>query len=402
MANIQKRGENSWLLSLYTGKDASGKYIRKTRTIKVEDEALLKTKKRLQDYLDNEFAKFKQEIEAGEYIAPEKMTFAAFVGEWREKYAREHLGDATLDTYNIHLKNRIIPVFGHKRIDEIKTIQIMNFIEDLKKGSRQDGKEGSISAGTIQYIHRTIKNVFSRAVDWKVIKSNPVEGVKKPRVIQKNMEVYDEAEVGELLALLENEAIHWRVMITLALTTGLRRGELLGLDWKNVDLDKGTIDVRQALTFSKNGYKVKEPKTKNSIRRVSLPASLIPDLKTFKTHCNKQRMKTSDLWEGGENFFLFTFWNGKPLNPYSVGTWWRRFSANNKLKYIRFHDLRHTSATLLLNQGVHAKIISSRLGHANITTTLNIYAHALQEADQAAADKLDSLFAPKAVKKQIN
>jgi integrase len=106
-------------------------------------------------------------------------------------------------------------------------------------------------------------------------------------------------------------------------------------------------------------------------------------------------MKSADLWEGGENFFLFTFWNGKPINPYSVGTWWRRFSANNDMKYIRFHDLRHTSATLLLNQGIHAKIISSRLGHANITTTLNIYAHALQEADQAAADKLDSLFAPK-------
>jgi integrase len=207
--------------------------------------------------------------------------------------------------------------------------------------------------------------------------------------------------VEQLLVLLDNEAIHWRIMVTLALTTGLRRGELLGLDWKSVDLDKGTIDVRQALTFSKNGYKLKEPKTKNSIRKVTLPGSLIPDLKSFKIYCNKQRMKSADMWEGGENFFLFTFWNGKPLNPYSVGTWWRRFSANNKLKYIRFHDLRHTSATLLLNQGVHAKIISSRLGHANIATTLNIYAHALQEADQAAADKLDSLFGAKNEKKNI-
>jgi integrase len=182
-------------------------------------------------------------------------------------------------------------------------------------------------------------------------------------------------------------------MISLALTTGLRRGELLGLDWKNVDLEKGTINVRQSLTFSHSGgYKVKEPKTRNSSRKVSLPVSLLPELKNFKIHCNKLRLETVDLWEGGEHFFLFTSWNGKPLNPYSIGTWWRRFTKRNQFKYIRFHDLHHTSATLLLNKGVHAKIISSRLGHANIATTLNIYAHALQEADQAAADKLDTLF----------
>jgi integrase len=226
MPNIQERGNNSYFLTVSLGKDAKGKYIRRTKTVKC------RTKKEA----DSEYAKFRQEVEAGEYVAPEKMTLAAFVEEWREKYAKEHLGDATLDTYNIHLKNRILPIFGHKRIDEIKTIQIMSFIEGLKKGKRQDGRNGSLSAGTIQYIHRTLKNVFSRAVDWKMIKSNPVEGVKKPKVTQKNMEVYNETEVGELLSLLENEALHWRIMVKLALTTGLRRGELLGLEWKHIDL----------------------------------------------------------------------------------------------------------------------------------------------------------------------
>ncbi|WP_409347058.1 site-specific integrase [Paenibacillus sp. MBLB4367] len=124
-------------------------------------------------------------------------------------------------------------------------------------------------------------------------------------------------------------------------------------------------------------------------------------LKEYKLHCNKERMKASELWEGGEYFFLFTAWNGKPISPFSVNNYWGRFIKRNNLKYIRFHDLRHTSATLLLNQGVHAKIISSRLGHADITTTLNIYAHALQEADQAAADQFDSLFSQR-MHKQIN
>ncbi|MEX2459713.1 MAG: site-specific integrase [Paenibacillaceae bacterium] len=192
------------------------------------------------------------------------------------------------------------------------------------------------------------------------------------------------------------------MFITLALTTGLRRGELLGLEWKHIDIDNGMIDVCQSLTFSHDQrYTVKEPKTKSSLRNVTLPASIITDLKAYKKECSKDRMKTEELWEGGEHFFAFTSWNGKPLSPSSVTLWWGRFKKRAKLKHIRFHDLRYTSATLLLNQGVHAKIISSRLGHSNISTTMNIYAHALREADQAAADTFNSLFTPK-VEKKIN
>lgn len=182
-------------------------------------------------------------------------------------------------------------------------------------------------------------------------------------------------------------------MISLALTTGLRRGELLGLEWKYVNFENGTIDVRQSLTFVKElGYLVKEPKTKNSVRIVSIPPSLIPDLKALKIESSKDRMKSEELWEGGDRFFVFSSWNGKPLYPSSVKTWWSRFTKRHNLKYIRFHDLRHTSVTLLINKGVHAKIISERLGHANILTTMNIYGHALRSADLEAAKHFDSLF----------
>jgi integrase len=108
--------------------------------------------------------------------------------------------------------------------------------------------------------------------------------------------------------------------------------------------------------------------------------------------CMEERLACLDLWEGGDYFFVFNAWNGKPLNPYSVKTWWTRFTKRHSLRYINFHALRHTSATLLLNQGLHAKIIQARLGHANITTTLNIYTHALQEADQGAAKIFDNML----------
>ncbi|MFY0544943.1 site-specific integrase [Brevibacillus sp. H7] len=165
------------------------------------------------------------------------------------------------------------------------------------------------------------------------------------------------------------------------------------MEWKHIDLEAGTIDVRQSLTFVKGiRYQIIEPKTKNSVRKVAMPPSVIPEEKALKVQSVKDRMQSGELWEGGEHFFVFSSYNGKPLYPSSVKTWWSRFIKRNALRYIRFHDLRHTSATLLINKGVHAKIIWERLGHANILTTMNIYGHALRSADQEAAKHFDSLF----------
>lgn len=390
MANIQKRGENSWFFTVYLGKGADGKYIRKTKTITVEDKALLKTKKKLQDYLEAEYAKFRQEVEAGEYIAPGKLTFAAFVEEWREKYAVKHLSRKTLHVYNTCLKNSIIPVLGHLRLDQIKPLHIVDLLESLQ---RHDGKEGSLSSGTIQYHHRVVKNILSRAVEWKVIKSNPAAQVQKPKVSYKEVLPYDEKEVQELLLALQREPIHWRMMITLALTTGLRRGELLGLEWKHIDWKTGVIDVSQSLSLSLKGEViVKEPKTKNSKRKVAMPASVLEEMREYYLYRVKERDKIGDAWQGGEYFFVFAHPNGKAFHHERPYLWFRNFIKKNNFRYIRFHDLRHTSATLLINQGVHAKIISERLGHGSISTTMNIYGHALRTADQAAADKFENIL----------
>ncbi|MGG1661748.1 tyrosine-type recombinase/integrase [Brevibacillus sp. NRS-1366] len=394
MANIQKRGDNSWFFTVYLGKGADGKYIRKTKTITVDDGALLKTKKKLQDYLDSEYAKFRQEVEAGEYIAPEKMTLVSFVDEWREKYAVKHLETKTANQYMSCLKNRILPALGHLRLDQVKPLHVMDFLESLSKdNSRQDGKKGSLSSSSIQYHHRVLKNIFNRAVEWKVIKSNPVASVQKPKVVYKENLPYDESEVQTLLVALQRELFHWRMMITLALTTGLRLGELLGLEWKHVDLNNGVIEVLQSVASSTRGDIVlKEPKTKNSKRKVSLPASVLTELQRYSLHCRKERLKIGDAWQGGEHSFVFSQANGTPFYPRSPYHWFRKFTKKHGLRHIRFHDLRHTSATLLISQGVHAKIISERLGHATISTTMNIYGHALRSADQAAADTFENIL----------
>lgn len=391
MASLQKRGNDSWLLVVEAGTNSDGSRRRLTKTVKAK--GIREARKLL--------AEFETEVEIGHYIAPEKMSFAAFVEEWKEKYAQHELGIKTLDIYSRFLKNRILPVFGHMRLDKIQTFHVVNFISELnKEGSRQDGKKGNLSSGTVQYTHRIIKNIFSRAMEWKLIKSNPAADIKKIKVKRKEIEVYDEDEVTVLFELLEKEPLKWRIIIMLAITTALRRGELVGLEWKHIDLDKGILEVKQSISHSVNGQRIiSEPKTAKSKRKVSLSDNVIEHLKEYYLESRKKRLALGDTWKGGEHFFVFSNDEGNAYYPETPYLWFRNFLKKHGLKYIRFHDLRHTSATLLINKGVHAKLISERLGHSNISTTMNVYGHALQSADRDAANKLDSLVPPKKEKK---
>lgn len=384
MANIQKRGDDSWFLTVSIGRGNDGKYIRRTKTVHS------RTKKEA----ESEYAKFRMEVEAGEYVAPQKLTFGAFVEEWRNKYANKHLGFKTLYTYDSNLKTRILPYFQHLRLEEIKPLHIVNFLDQLEReGSRGDKKSGGLTSGTIEIHHRILKNILKRAVEWRIIKRNPVSDVQKPKVHSKEIIPYNEAEVEQMLRALQQEPYHWRVMITLALTSGLRRSELLGLEWKHLDFSTGVLDVSQTMIHALKGRViVKQPKTKKSVRKVALPSSMLKELKEYYAYRMQEQNKIGDAWRGGEWSFMFSHADGQPFHHERPYLWFRQFVKKNGFRYIRFHDLRHTSATILINQGVHAKIISERLGHGSITTTMNIYGHALRTADQAAADKFESFF----------
>lgn len=376
MASIEDRGNGSYRLIVELGYDGKGKRLRRTKTVKC---------KGIRD-ARKELAKFQVEVESGEYIKPENVHFAKFVEDWREKYAEKHLSNKTIETYD-YLLPEILDHFGHMKLENIKPIHIISYLDDL------ENREEKPSSSTIHFHYRILRDILGRASEWKIIKDNPVASVKRPKVTYKDGDVYDEEEVVELFQLLEDEQPHWRLFIKLAVTAGLRRGELLALEWDDVDFENNTISVNHSLSYNKeDGYQLKVPKTKTSIRVVSVPQSVMSELKKYKHIKNKERMQARDLWEGGDHFFVFSNWNGKPYYPTAPSTWWRRFTKRTEFRYIRLHDLRHTSATILINQGVHAKTISSRLGHADIQTTMNIYGHALRKADEGAAEKFDSLF----------
>ncbi|MDT2302802.1 site-specific integrase [Paenibacillus larvae] len=291
--SIEKRGENTWRLTIDLGYNQDGSRNRLRRKVVVEDKALLKTKKKLREYLEDELHKFKIEVEAGEYIAPQKMTLRQFIeNEWEPKYASntENLSPLTYQTYMHFIENRIMPVFGHKNLEDIRTLHIVTFINDLSKPeARKDGKSGKLSPGTIQYIHRVLKNIFNRATEWQLIKTNPIVGVKKPKVEQTEFDFYDEDEAREAIAALSKEPRRWRLLILGSMVGGFRRGELLALEWSNVDFDNMTLSINKSISLTKDGRAVeKAPKSKSSKRIVDMPDWYMDELKVHEYEWKKK------------------------------------------------------------------------------------------------------------------
>lgn len=399
MATIRKRSENTYQFTVSLGVGSDGKYQRKYKTYTVREKM---TPKQLKEHLEHEAYKFEQKVLSDAYIEPGIMTFEQFTKEWQSKWLEKNVSDSTISLRLSSLKNHILPVIGHIPISKITTLMLLDLMENL---TRKDGQEGDLSVSSKQEVHKVLISVFKRATDWRVLSNDPMTGIQAPTEYKKRdkeLNVYDEIEVKELLKAAQKQLDHWRVFINLALATGMRRGELLGLEWKHVDLDNGFIDIQQILVKSRDGIEIKNPKY-NSKRLVSLPNSIVEDLKDYRLHCKKEKLRLQHKWTEPNHEWLFFNENGRYFHPDTPTKWWNRFidrinrelkevDEEDSLKKIRLHDLRHTSATLLIAQNVHAKIISERLGHKKISTTMDIYGHALPAADREASEKLDNIL----------
>ena len=387
--SIENRGKNSYRLIVSCGMDNDGNQIKKTRTVKAsspkEAEKLL--------------AIFIAEIEKGQFVAPSKLTLSDFVERWLRDYAETNLAPKTLFRYKQILDSRILPAMGHLKLEKIQPVHLLEFYNNLREeGIRTDGKPGSLSESTILYHHRLLSSILQDAMQWQIIASNPASRVKPPKAVKKQAACYDEIQTAALLEAANKEPLRYTVLITLAVATGLRRGELMGLEWKDINFEKGTLEVRQASQYLPGkGLFTKDPKTETSKRIISVPTSVMAFLKQYKVTQSEERLKVGDLWQGSDR--LFTTWDGKPMHVDTISKWFPEFLRRHSLPPLPFHGLRHTAATLLIGQGLHAKTISNRLGHSNISTTMDIYGHALKSADREAADKLDHLFIQKNAKK---
>lgn len=256
------------------------------------------------------------------------------------------------------------------------------------------GKDKPLADKTILHHHRLISVIMQTAVYWGVLFSNPCDRTKPPKVAATEPKYLDEEQAAVLLDLLENEDMIFKMAIRTLLFTGLRRGELLGLEWSDINFKTGTMQImRNLLYLPEKGIYTDTTKTATSKRFIKLSNTVLEDLRKYKVWQLERRFEIGDKWENANR--VFTNPMGKPLNPDVLTGQFREFmKKHSELPYITLHSLRHTNATLQVAGGVPVTTIAKRLGHSNSSTTMKIYAHAIESADAAAAETLDNLLSP--------
>lgn len=309
-----------------------------------------------------------------------KLTVREYMDQWL-KSAEPGLKPSTFRRYHDLTRRHVIPVLGNIKLAKLSPLDIQRWHADrLATG---------LSATSVVHLHYMFHRALEQAMRWNMVPRNVTELVDPPRRSTPDAATWNATQVGAFLTAGDktNLAALWR----LALLTGMRRGELLGLIWEDVDLERGTLAVRRTLSRGKAGsWEVGTPKTASGRRSIALPASAVSSLRQHRIHQLEHRLKLGDIYQ--DQGFVFTNATGGPLHVNSLMLQFVKVIAAAGVPRIRFHDLRHTSATLMLANGEHPKIVQERLGHANISMTLDRYSHVTMDMQRAAADRLDILL----------
>lgn len=367
MGYVKKEG-SSWYFVAELGIDPlTGKRKRKKQRG-------FKTKKDAEKAL----ALIEAEVFKGTYFEPSSIYFKDHLYEWF-KVKKNSINIQTAQVYENYMNNRIIPVLGHVQLSQLTPMLLQNYVNDLK--------EEELASSTIKKIYNIIKGSLDYAVNMELLPSNPAKKIQLPKDKKKEMTVWDIDEIKAFLKVASRDRLY--PAFHLAITTGMRRGEILGLRWKDVDLDKGILYVRQ--TLSKDGKKfLSGAKTDSSVRSIKLSNETIAVLRKHKARVAREKLQLGPDYVDYDLVICTS--KGTPVNPENLKRTFERLIKEAEVPKIRFHDLRHTHATMLLAQGVHAKVISERLGHSNIKTTLDIYSHVLPNMQEEAANQIDALL----------
>ena len=391
--SIEKRGKDSYRLTVSEGFDLNGRPMIHRKTIHG-------TKKEA----EVELAKFVTEVQNGLVIDGKSLKFAEFVDVWKRDYGSKELAPTTYKRYCRMLETRILPYFGHFYINKIRPTDIMKFYDLLEKDTqlvRKKGNNGSktkkpLSGKTILEHHRLLRAMLHRAVYWQLIVSNPAERVQPPRAKKPKRRSYDDEQTKILLENLEKltvEDTKYKVAIILTIFTGVRLGELMGLEWQDVDFRNGIISINRSSQYlSDMGVFTKVPKTESSIREIAIPEFIISLLEEYKLWYEEQKSLYGELWTNSDRLFVQA--DGKPMHPSSISKWFVKYVGTIGLPVINFHGLRHTNASLLVAQNVDIAVVSARLGHAQISTTLDFYVHPLLSHNRKAGYALENLLLP--------
>lgn len=372
--SIVQRKDGRWMASMTIGRDPeTGKLKRAYFYGKTRQEAAEQLAKALRDKGQ------------GVFVAPHKLIVGEWLDTWLHEYKKPRLRPITYDTYVMIVRRHIRPALGHVLLRDLRPEHVQRYYNEKA--------QGGLDPRTIKLHHVILSNALTLAEKHQLVLRNVCRLVEPPRQTRKEMQTLTLEQITtQLVPAIENDRFY--APIYLAFTTGLRRGELLGLRWRDIDLDAGVLHVRQTLSRVKNHETGKtyltfqEPKTPQSRRSVPLTEASVVALKRHRGRQAQEKLLLGPAYE--DQGLAFCREDGQPIDPRNFNYHFTNVLQRAGLPHIRLHDARHTFATLLLEQGVAAKVAQTILGHGSIAITLDTYSHVSSELEKQAAAKLNA------------
>jgi len=372
--HIIKRYKGSYAIVLSTGKDpTTGKYKQQWYSVKG-------TKKDAEKKL----AEMVHQLDTGAFMKPAKTTLGDFLDRWVKDYVQPNLAPRTAEVYEHIIRKHLGPALGDITLMQLKAEHLQRYYAEKITGG--------LSAQTVRHHHTALHKALHTAVEWGVLQRNVADAVNPPKAQRLEMKTWCEDDVIRFLEAAR--PTRYYALFYTALFTGMRRSELLALRWQDVDFLLSQIYVSRSLHCLKGGKVVFRPtKTAKGRRAIALTPMTYLVLKEHREKCEADRaMLRTPLTEDD---LVFCQADGKPLLPNSVTHAWIKIIRRTNLKPIRLHDARHTHASIMLKQEIHPKIVQERLGHANISVTLDTYSHVAPGLQRAAAQRFDEAFSNK-------
>jgi integrase len=364
---LRQRPDGYWEGRVELGRDERGQRVRRTFT--------RRTKKAVQ----KEIADALRDRDAGLQVAGGRLSVAEFLARWMDEAARHRLRPRTFVGYRVIVNRHLVPSLGRTPLPKLTAVQVQGMLNRLTA-------EGA-SPQTVRNVHAVLRRALNQGMRWGLVARNVASLVDLPAQRSYDVPALDADAARAVLAAVAGDRLEPLVTVTLA--TGLRQGEALGLRWSDLDPEAGTLTVRHALQRNAGRVELVEPKTRRSRRTIALPRFAVAALLRQRDWFQAQDRRLADsAWQEGG--YVFTTRIGTPMHGGDVTRALQRLLAAAGLPRMRFHDLRHGAASLLLAQGIHPRVVMETLGHSTIAVTMNVYSHVAPALQRAAADSLEA------------
>lgn len=379
MASIEKRG-NSYRIKVSCGYKTDGTQVVQRMTWTPEPDM---TPRQIEKELQRQVVLFEEECKNGQIVSAVK--FETFAEEWFEQYAKLNLKSTTY-TRQRQLTKRVYKAIGHIRLDKLTTREIQKFINSLAQEGVNENTGKALSRKTMVHYLSFISTILDYAIKMDMLSNNPCRRVTIPKGSKKERKILTMEETQKFFKLLDDHApLKWKAFYVLDIYSGMRRGEMLGLEWKDIDMSTGMIHVQRTSNYTKaRGIYTDTTKTESSVRYIKVPMNVIDVLKEFKAEQDDERTRLGSKWI--ETDRLFVKWNGSPMNPQTPYGWLKEFCEDHDFPFYGVHQFRHLHTSLLIGAGIDPTTVSGVLGHAQVSTTLNLYSHMFRENQVRACD----------------